>query len=459
MPQAVILESAQTMEIRKKRFLSYCLQEVSPLSLGVFRIFFGCLMIILVARYFYNGWINKYFIETNFHFKYWGFEWVQAWPEIWMYIHFIVMGLAAIFITLGLFYKIAILLFFILFTYFHLIDVTIYLNHYYLISLIAFLLIFLPANNCLSLDKQRLNNISTTHRIHLLILQLQIAIVYFFSAIGKLNYDWLFHAQPLAIWLQNKQLPLMGDILHSKTSAFLFSYAALLFDLLISVFLWRKNTRFFAYLVLIIFHLMTFIWFDIGMFPWLMIFFAPIFFDPVWPQSLIGVFTKQPKYNIQKNLSPLSYLTKIIFISFFLIQFLLPMRRLLYSGNLFWHEQGFRFSWLIMVMQKSGRTHFMVKERESEKSFEVNPRLFLSNYQVVMMSTQPDLILQFAQFLRKYYQKQYKKSFQVFSEAHVSLNDRKHQLLIDKTVDLTKKYDNFKPKTWIKPLYIDSQKI
>ncbi len=251
----------------------------------------------------------------------------------------------------------------------------------------------------------------------------------------------------------------MGDILYSKTSAFLFSYAGLFFDLLISVFLWRKNTRFFAYLVLIIFHLMTFIWFDIGMFPWLMIFFAPIFFDPVWPQSLISFFIKQPKYNVQKNLSPLSYLTTVIFISFFLIQFLLPMRRLLYSGNLFWHEQGFRFSWLIMLMQKSGRTHFMVKEQKSGKSFEVNPRLFLSNYQVVMMSTQPDLILQFAQFLRKYYQKKYKKSLQVFSEAHVSLNGRKHQLLIDKTVDLTKKYDSFKPKTWIKPLYIDSQKI
>ncbi len=43
-------------------------------------------------------------------------------------------------------------LFFLSFTYIELIDKTTYLNHYYFISILSFLMIFLPANACFSID-------------------------------------------------------------------------------------------------------------------------------------------------------------------------------------------------------------------------------------------------------------------------------------------------------------------
>ena len=43
-----------------------------------------------------------------------------------------------------------------------------------------------------------------------------------------------------------------------------------------------------------------------------------------------------------------------IFITFFFIQLLLPFRYFAYPGELFWNEQGYRFSWRVMLMEKKG---------------------------------------------------------------------------------------------------------
>ena len=99
-------------ETRKNMFRS-----VDASSLVVFRIGFGLIMLWEVWRYWSNDWIAKYYIDPDFNFKYFGFEWVQAWPGDWMYVHYAVVAVLALFITIGLFYRLSTHLFFIAFSY------------------------------------------------------------------------------------------------------------------------------------------------------------------------------------------------------------------------------------------------------------------------------------------------------------------------------------------------------
>ncbi len=125
-------------------------------SLAALRVLFGLLMTGSIVRYFANGWIDRFYVGRRYHFTYWGFGWVEPLPEAGMYVLFGVMGLAALCITLGLFYRVATVTFFVLFTYVHLLDVTNYLNHYYLVSLLSLRLCVLPLHRGASLDA-RLN--------------------------------------------------------------------------------------------------------------------------------------------------------------------------------------------------------------------------------------------------------------------------------------------------------------
>jgi len=110
--------------------------DIKPLV--VFRIIFGVIMLWEVFRYWTKGWISKYFIDPTFHFKYYGFEWVTPWAGSGMYIHFFILGVLAVFITIGLFYRISAVLFFLGFTYWYLLSQALYLNHLYLVGLISF---------------------------------------------------------------------------------------------------------------------------------------------------------------------------------------------------------------------------------------------------------------------------------------------------------------------------------
>ncbi len=127
-------------------------KETKIWPLVTFRIVFGVLMLFAVLRFWSKGWIHELYIAPDFHFKYFGFEWVTPFTGNGMYWVFALMGLAALCIALGFFYRISAALFFLSFTYVELLDVANYLNHYYFVSLVAFLLIFFPAHRQVSLD-------------------------------------------------------------------------------------------------------------------------------------------------------------------------------------------------------------------------------------------------------------------------------------------------------------------
>ena len=67
-----------------------------------------------------------------------------------MHVHFVVMGLLAVAIAIGLLYRLACALYFLSFAYVFLLDQAQYLNHYYLVLILCLLMVFLPAHRLLS---------------------------------------------------------------------------------------------------------------------------------------------------------------------------------------------------------------------------------------------------------------------------------------------------------------------
>lgn len=432
-------------------------REVSISPLVSFRILFGSLMLVGIFRFWANGWIEEQFIKPTFHFKYFGFEWVPEPTAVGIYFIFILMALSAVMLAIGLFYRIAALSFFLLFTYVELIDATYYLNHYYFVSLVALLMVFLPAHKQSSVDVA-MGTVKPLEKIPtwpILILMFQLGLVYFMAGIAKLNSDWIVRAMPLAIWLPSQaHLPLIGQFFELPFVPHLFSWAGALYDLSIPFLLLFQRTRLFAYVAVIGFHIITGILFQIGMFPVIMIASTLIFF-PHTLHDRVQNLIRIPRWN-QNSAAPTSSLFRKYWLTnallcYALFQVLFPFRNLLYPGNPFWHEQSYRFGWRVMLVEKAGYAQFKVHDAHGG-SIWVDNRDFLTPVQEKMMSVQTDFMLQYAKLLKTFYVKQGIVNPVVTADVRVSYNGRSSRPFIDSDVNLAAIDDGWKPKKWIKPL-------
>jgi len=433
-------------------------------SLAFFRILCGLMLFVTVLRFGLKGWVHDFYVAPKFYFTYYGFEWVKPLPEAGMYTLFIILGIAALAIIAGYRYRIAAVTFFLGFTYVELIDKTNYLNHYYFISLLTFLIIWLPLHCTFSIDSLRNPSIKREYVPHwiLLVIQMQIGVVYFFGGIAKLNYDWLFRAQPLRIWLSaNSGVPIIGGLLDQLWVAYALSWGAMLYDLSIFFLLKWNKTRAWAYAIVLTFHTLTSIFFSIGMFPYIMSVLTLVFFSANVHQHVIGLFQSfarkfrtHTKGNAVKEAPsvasyPVPKFLLAVIVPFFLFQFMMPFRYAFYNSQVWWGEEAFRYSWNIMRIEKTGHVEFIVKDPTTGNTWTELPTKYLTHIQLIQMSTQPDMILQFAHFIADKYKAQ-GKSVEVYTESYASVNGRPSQLLIDPTIDLAKEKDSFAPKRWVR---------
>ncbi len=453
-------------------------QPVSIAPLITLRVVIGAMLVFSTVRFWALGWIDDHYIRPQFHFKYFGFEWVEPLSATGMYAVHALLIISSLCVMLGLFYRLAAVAQFLLFTYTELIDLTYYLNHYYFVSIVCCLLVFVPANRAYSLDVLRRPGIFQKHipRWTIFIFQLQLGIVYFYAGLWKINYDWLVNALPLKIWVPaNDQLPLVGWFFQQKITPWLFSWAGMLYDVTIVFWLAWSRSRPWAYLTVVVFHTLTGLMFQIGVFPLVMmgatlIFFSEKWHDRVW-NWVSDTFTKPSRFrkrvsalsrkdakpaknNLRlANFAPLrdAYITprSSLITIFFLFQILFPWRYLLYPGSVFWTEEGYRFSWRVMLMEKAGTATFFVKDSKTGREGEVVNSEFLNPHQEKQMAVQPDMMLQFAHFLKKHYAQRGVSDPAVRAEVYVTLNARRSRLLIDPQVDLTKIKDGWAHKTWI----------
>ncbi|MFN3346128.1 MAG: HTTM domain-containing protein [Chloroherpetonaceae bacterium] len=453
-----------------KRLLCFLETPVHSAPLAVFRIVFGLVMLISTVRFWLLGWIEDQYITPIFHFKYYGFEWVEPLNAVGMYLIFLVMGISALGIMLGAFYRLSSIVFFLVFTYVELLDKAYYLNHYYFVSITAFLLTLVPAHRYFSIDVWRNPQIECTEvpRWTIDLFKLQLAIVYIFAGIAKINSEWLLNAMPLRLWLRAQDtLPLIGWAMPYDLTAYLFSWAGMLYDCTIVFFLMWKPTRALAYLAVIGFHVITGMMFPIGVFPIVMIGATTIFFSENFHKKTIDLLRSAFGKIFPKPLAtstPKLYTTRFqpillsVLLIHFVLQLLIPFRFLLYPQNewwnpteFFWNEQGYRFSWRVMLVEKAGTAIFYVKDTQTGREGVVDNREFLNPTQEKQMSFQPDMILEFAHFLKRHYAAKGVHNPEVRAEVYATMNGRLGKLLIDPTVNLADLQEGFSHKDWILP--------
>jgi hypothetical protein len=449
----------------RNKLATYFNTQTKAAPLAIFRISFGLMMLISIIRFWSYGWIEKLYLEPKFHFSYFGFEWIKPIGS-YTYLIFFICGLSALFVALGLKYRIAIITFFLSFTYIELMDKTTYLNHYYFISVLSFLMSFLPANAYFSLDTiLRKKEYYQIPKWTIDSIKLLLGIVYVYAGLAKLNSDWLYKAMPLKIWLPSKyDLPLIGEsVMQQEWFHIAMSWSGMLYDLAIPFLLLYKRTRVFAFIIVVFFHVFTRVLFPIGMFPYVMIIGTLIFFDYKMHERILKVFRRFFRFlklKVQKlEISNDNFQSRKIILPilglFFAIQLLLPFRYLLYPNELFWTEEGYRFSWRVMLMEKAGYSEFRVVDAETDRSFSVNNTDFLTPFQEKQMSTQPDFILEYAKYLEQHFKSQGHQNIEIYVDSYVALNGRSSERYIDPKIDLLKQTESFKPKNWILPFKDD----
>lgn len=432
-------------------------EPVDASSVAFFRIGFGVVALVAIVRFFAYDWIDQLYVDPLHHFSYVGFEWVRVWPASWMHLHFGALGLLAAAIIAGWQTRLALLLFAVGFTYVELIDKTTYLNHYYFISLAAVLLAFMPHDRAWSFDSRRKGSPGWTPAWTVWALRIQIALVYAFAGFAKLNYDWMVNAAPLRFWLpQHAHLPVVGPLLDETWVAYAFSWAGAAFDLTIVAWMLWGRSRPLAFAVLIVFHLITGQLFMIGVFPYMMIAASLIFFSPDWPRRLVSRFgnpaaTRRLSALPKGSLAPsmLGRIAVLIAIVVLVVQVVVPLRHYLYPGPVQWNEEGYRFSWRVLLTEKVGHVEYRVTDADGRSWIEY-PARYLSPLQAERMTTQPDLILATAHIIRDHHA-QRGWSVTVRADAVVSVNGRASHRLIDPEVNLASEHHGIGAKSWLFP--------
>lgn len=427
--------------------------------LVAFRVAFGLTLAVSMVRFLAYGWVDAYFVTPRFHFKYYGFDWVEPLAGAQLHVVFWALLALALLVAAGALFRVSALLLVVGFTYLQLIDVSTYLNHYYLASLLGLLLLVSPAHRAYSVDAwlgSKLGRARSTPQVArgvLWLFRFQVGVVYTFAGLAKAHGDWLWHAQPLRIWLgSHTDLPLVGPLFRYELTAFAMSWGGFLFDTTVPWFLLWPRTRPYAYVALVGFHLAVGRLFPIGMFPVIMMLAATVFFAPDWPRRLLsrlGVGVRPLSHVAGPQ--PVGRATLLLAGLFCTVQVLLPLRFLAYGGNVRWHEQGMRFSWRVMVREKNGSLTYVVHSPTVGRTWHVSPGRYLTPNQEREMAGQPDLILQLAHHVARDFARRGHGDVEVRAEALVSLNGRPSVPLVDPTVDLTKVHDGFGKAAWILP--------
>src|SRR5579864_1152944 len=411
-------------------------------SLVFFRIAFGLLMAWEVCRYFKNESVYHYWVEPKFLFKYYGFSWIHPWPGDWLYVHWAILGVLALFVAFGFFYRVSAALMFLSYAYFFLLDEARYVNHTYLICLYCLLLAIVPAHRSFSIDARMRPSLrsDTAPAWTLWLLRFQIAVVYIFAGLVKLSPDWL-RGEPMRYQLSHAtNAPIIGPFLGTEWAVYLVCYGGLIFDLFVVPALLWKPTRVAAFCAVVFFHVTNALWAVIGMFPWLAIAATALFFPPDWPRRILQKLEFVRRRKTLKESKPAPPWQRTIVITgltiYVAIQLFLPLRHLLYRGGVEWMGAEHRFSWRMFVWTYATIANFYVTDPNTGETTQINLSDYLSPRQAPQMGYLPDLPLQFAHHLANILPDAGLKPLQVQARIFVAINGRKPTLYIDPVVDL-----------------------
>ena len=428
-------------------------------SLAVVRIAFGAIGLLSAVRLVARGWVDTLLVTPAVHLRYPGLEWVPVPPERGIHLLVGVVAVSALGVMVGCWYRVAIVSFWFAFTWLELIEATVYLNHYWFMTLAGALMVFLPMASTWSVDARRRGDRSVPLGAVWLV-RFQVGIVYCFAGLAKLHGDWLAHGLPLGLWLPGRShLPFVGALLQEHSVALVASWAGATFDCLVVAFLLWRRTRLVAWLVGVSFHLVTWWLFPvIGVFPWLMIAVSTVFFDPGWPSRLRARLSRPPSpvpvpVPVGSPTVPRRPRLVLGVVALWcLVQVLLPLRHLAYPGDHRWTGEGFRFGWNVMLVEKAGDVSFRVTDPSTGATRREDGGELFTLQQRRVLTSDPELLRQAAHLVAQDAASRDGELPEVRVDAMVSFNGRPAARLIDPDVDLAAEPWRLGPQPWILPV-------
>ena len=84
------------MQNIKAGFNAFLKGPVHIAPLAVLRIAFGGIMLVSVIRFILKGWVSAFYIKPQFHFTFYGFDWVKPLGAAGMYALFALLIISAI---------------------------------------------------------------------------------------------------------------------------------------------------------------------------------------------------------------------------------------------------------------------------------------------------------------------------------------------------------------------------
>ena len=415
-----------------------------PIDIAIlvyFRFFAGLLLAQELINALFIGKFHEY-TSPKFHFSYLFFPFIKPWPPSGMALHFAVTILAGLFLAFGKFYRLSAILLFLGYSSMFLMEMGEYINHIYLYSLISFWMIFLP------LGREELKDKAPAWMLYLILFHM--ALAYFFGGIAKINPDWL-RGTPMDIYLAARENHPLSFIYAHKWSPLIFSWGGMLFDLLIVPALIWKRSRIPAFIIAVCFHLSNVAMFGLATFPWMSIVLSTMFFDPSWPRRLPYFHMLLPDQRTSPTEFNFKWLPATCISIYVLIHLMLPFRHFMYPGDPSWTEEAHMFSWRMMLRDKVGSVQFIVMDKKTKHVSRVRLNEYLTERQIRIMTGKPDMILQFAHFLRDEHQKK-GKEVKVFATSKIGLNGRKPQEMIKSKTDLAMVERSLGHYDWIIPL-------
>jgi len=432
---------------------NWLFKHIDNSALIVFRIIFGLLCFLESVGANFTGWVKHTLVDPDFTFNFIGFEFLQPLPGNGMYYYYAIMGIFGLLIMVGYKYRFSMFAFTIMWSATYLMQKSSYNNHYYLLMLLSGIMVFLPAHKYASVDVKlnpEIKSYSMPQWCRWVII-IQLFIVYTYASVAKFYPDWLDTSVIKMMMEGKKHYVFVGDFLQQKWLHYVLAYGGILFDGLIVPLLLFKQTRKYAFIGSVFFHVFNSFIFQIGIFPYLALAFSLFFFPTEKIQKLF--LKKKPCYtsgeiSIPKLKTPLI----IGFSIYFIIQIGLPLRHHFIEDNVLRTEEGHRLSWRMMLRIKSGQISYWVENKDSGKRTHIDLNKYLSTKQKRSASTKPDIMWQFAQLLKQDF-KNKGQDVAVYINCKVSVNGKPYKTLINPDIDIANvEWDVFNHSNWILPL-------
>jgi hypothetical protein len=165
-----------------------------------------------------------------------------------------------------------------------------------------------------------------------------------------------------------------------------------------------------------------------------------VFFPPDWPLALIRRVRQQlgaappPMPPVRSGRRTRWVVAALAAWAF--VQVAIPLRHVLYPGDVRWTEEGYYGSFRVMLTDKTGSLEFRVTDPATGSTWTVGLGAVLTSWQADQAVARADLTLAAAHLVAEHFAKRGIEGVEVRADSFVSLNGRPRQRMIDPSVDL-----------------------